>query len=114
MSMSAKILLAARYAANHGDWRSAENLYRQILNHDSENEDALNGIADALYFQGRLAEAEGDYRTAVFSKSYCPYCNRAKEALDKAGYLKTGAVVVELDLHAQGRRALVIRPSVSP
>ncbi len=65
--MSAKILLAARYAANHGDWRSAENLYRQILNHDSENEDALNGIADALYFQGRLAEAEGDYRTAVFS-----------------------------------------------
>ena|SRR3989338_6387151 len=41
-------------------------------------------------------------RTVVFSKSYCPYCTRAKEALDKAGYLKTGAVVVELDKHAQG------------
>ncbi|TAH36100.1 MAG: tetratricopeptide repeat protein [Alphaproteobacteria bacterium] len=67
MSKSAKILLAARYAGNNGDWRSAENLYRQILNLDSENEDALNGLADSLYFQGRLQEAEIDYRAAVFS-----------------------------------------------
>ncbi len=68
MAVHDKILLAARCAENDGEWRTAEVMFNQILASDPAHEESLIGIADALYYQGRLADAEIHYRTAVFTE----------------------------------------------
>ena len=65
MTRKARYSIAAQTAADRGDWPSAENFYRRVLRIDAKNIDALNGLADSLYFQGRLIEAESLFRDAV-------------------------------------------------
>lgn len=57
---------------------------------------AMNAI------QGTLAAAGPG--VVLFSKSYCPYCRRAKQALMAIGIVP---VVVELDLRLDGRSVQV-------
>jgi len=52
--------------------------------------------------QGTLAAAGPG--VVLFSKSYCPYCRRAKQALMAIGIVP---VVVELDLRLDGRSVQV-------
>eukprot|EP01095_Lingulamoeba_sp_RSL-Kostka_P002168 TRINITY_DN13059_c0_g1_i1.p1 TRINITY_DN13059_c0_g1~~TRINITY_DN13059_c0_g1_i1.p1 ORF type:complete len:136 (-),score=47.59 TRINITY_DN13059_c0_g1_i1:183-560(-) len=55
--------------------------------------------ADDTQVSQRFNDLISDNNIMVFSKSYCPYCKRAKEALTKAGY-EFG--VVELDVDEEG------------
>lgn len=62
---NSKLWIAARVALDDGKWKTAETFYKQILDEDATQIEALDGIADALYAQGRLLDAEIYFRAAV-------------------------------------------------
>eukprot|EP01094_Clydonella_sp_ATCC50884_P014265 TRINITY_DN2464_c0_g1_i1.p1 TRINITY_DN2464_c0_g1~~TRINITY_DN2464_c0_g1_i1.p1 ORF type:complete len:138 (-),score=39.94 TRINITY_DN2464_c0_g1_i1:25-438(-) len=64
---------------------------------------AARGAADAKKAtpEQEVEAAIQEHNVVVFSKTYCPYCRRAKELLEGA---KAGAHVVELDVHPLGRQ----------
>jgi len=64
-SAGADSLAAADRASVAGEWLAAEDLYREALDQDANNVDALEGLGFILAEQGRLEEAIAAYRDAV-------------------------------------------------
>ena len=97
-----------RFARAHqqqqaGEVRLAEAGYRALLDHDGTHLDALNNLGVICAGQGRLAEAEAHYDTAV---RLCPHS--ADFQLNLGNLLAAQGRVGEAGVHY--RQALQLRP----
>ncbi|MDQ6876188.1 MAG: hypothetical protein M3082_00510, partial [Candidatus Dormibacteraeota bacterium] len=65
MTSRAELLTAGLHAINRADWKVAEGLFREAATLE-ESPETLDGLATALWWQGRLEEAR-PLRERVFS-----------------------------------------------
>ena len=65
VAVAALCALSARTYVQAGTWRSSFTLFSQALAVTERNAEAHNGLGNVFYREGRLAEAESQYREAI-------------------------------------------------
>lgn len=93
----------ARRAARLGDWRTAEQLYRRIIDIRRDDAHSMIQLGHALNEQQRLGEAEGAYRRAVAAD---PYMSEA--------WLHLGYILTAQGKHVQAGEAFSVVARLAP
>ncbi|KAG9019132.1 glutaredoxin [Tulasnella sp. 427] len=49
-----------------------------------------------------VEEAIANHKVAIFSKTYCPYCRRAKQTIQELGLEEDEVKIIEMDIRDDG------------